>query len=64
LWLFFELTEEQTKESKPKVQSHNDKLDILIQKELNSKKPSKKKIKSLLKVKNITQEHLKNKKVV
>jgi hypothetical protein len=35
-------TKEQRDESKPKVQSHNDKSNILIQKELNSKKLSKK----------------------
>jgi IS5 family transposase len=54
-------TKEQRKESKSKVQSHNDKLDILLEKELNSKKPSKRKIKSLLKEKEYNSKTLKNK---
>ncbi len=56
-------TKEQRKESKPKVQSHNDKLDILLEEELNSKKPSKKKIKSLLKAKEYNSRTLKNKEI-
>jgi IS5 family transposase len=56
-------TKEQRDESKPKVQSHNDKLEILLQEELNLKKPSKKKIKSLLKAKEYNSRTLKNKEI-
>ncbi len=56
-------TKEQRKESKPKVQSHNDKLDVLLEEEINSKKPSKKKIKSLLKAKEYNSRTLKNKEI-
>ena len=56
-------TKEQREEEKPKVQFHNDKLDILLQEELNSKKPSKKKIKSLLKAKEYNSQTLKNKEI-
>ena len=56
-------TKEQRKESKPRVQSHNDKLDTLLEEELNSKKPSKKKIKSLLKAKEYNSRTLKNKEI-
>jgi transposase, IS5 family len=54
-------SKDQRKEDKPKVQTHNDKLDTLIDEELNSKKPSKKKIKSLLKAKEYNSRTLKNK---
>ena len=56
-------TKEQRDDLKPKVQSHNDKLEILLQEELNSKKPSKKKIKSLLKAKEYNSRTLKNKEI-
>jgi IS5 family transposase len=54
---------EQRKEDKPKVQTHNDKLDVLLEEELKSKKPSKKKIKSLLKAKEYNSRTLKNKEI-
>ena len=54
---------EKRKDDKPKVQSHNDKLDILLEEELKSKKPSKKKIKSLLKGKEYNSRTLKNKEI-
>ena len=56
-------SKEQRKEDKPKVQTHNDKLDLLIDKELKSKKPSKKKIKALLKAKEYNSRTLKNKEI-
>ena len=56
-------SKEQRDESKPKVQSHNDKLDMLLEEELNSKKPSKKKIKALLKAKEYNSRTLKNKEI-
>ncbi len=56
-------SKEQRKESKPKVESHNDKLDILLEEEINSKKPFKKKIKSLLKAKEYNSRTLKNKEI-
>jgi len=56
-------SKEQRKDDKPKVQTHNDKLDILLEEELNSKKPSKKKIKSLLKAKEYNSRTLKNKEI-
>ena len=52
---------EQRAYDKPKVQTHNDKLDLLLEEELKSKKPSKKKIKSLLKAKEYNSKTLKNK---
>jgi len=56
-------SKEKRKYDKPKVQSHNDKLDILLEEELASKKPSKKKIKSLLKAKEYNSRTLKNKEI-
>jgi len=56
-------SKEKRKDDKPKVQSHNDKLDILLEEELTSKKPSKKKIKSLLKAKEYNSRTLKNKEI-
>jgi len=56
-------TKEQRDTDKPKVQSHNDKLDILLQEELNSKKPSKKRIKKLLQAKEYNSRTLKNKEI-
>jgi len=56
-------SKEQRKDDRPKVQSHNDKLDVLLEEELNSKKPSKKKIKSLLKAKEHNSRTLKNKEI-
>ena len=37
-------SKDQRKEDKPKVQTHNDKLDVLLDEELRSKNPSKKKL--------------------
>lgn len=54
-------TKKQRTEDKPKVQTHNDKLDTLLEEELKSKKPSKKKIKALLKAKEYNSKTLKNK---
>ena len=56
-------SKEQRKDDKPKIQSHNDKLDLLLEEELNLKKPSKKKIKSLLKAKEYNSRTLKNKEI-
>lgn len=56
-------SKDQRKEDKPKVQTHNDKLDVLLDEELRSKKPSKKKIKSLLKAKEYNSRTLKNKEI-
>ncbi len=56
-------TKEQRDESKPIIQSHNDKLDLLLEEELQSKKPSKKRIKSLLKAKEYNSRTLKNKEI-
>ena len=56
-------TKEQRDESKPIIQSHNDKLDLLLEEELQSKKPSKKRIKSLLKAKEYNSITLKNKEI-
>ena len=56
-------SKDQKKEDKPKVQTHNDKLEVLLDEELRSKKPSKKKIKSLLKAKEYNSKTLKNKEI-